>query len=42
MVFAPVDPDINLEPKMKEAEPQKRVEWSFPTEYIREKQTRGL
>lgn len=29
MVFAPVDPDINLEQKMKEAEPQKRLEWSI-------------
>lgn len=28
-----VDPDINLGTKDEEAEPQKRLEWSFPTEY---------
>lgn len=41
MVFVSMDPDINLEQKIKETEHQKRPEPFFTAEHTREKKTGG-
>lgn len=41
MVFVSMDPDINLEQKIKETEPQKRPEPFFTAEHTRENRTGG-